>query len=319
MSEQETRGETPPKEPPLPLTFDAWADLSARLLNLGPEQRQEILDEHDVEDDEWTRCDEHYAMTLAGDLGHGRMDRAERYAARCVEEIERRNAQAKAAGGEGGAPPTPASSKPAAGSTPEPPGEARIGAPLQQRDVADVPSFLQQYAAPALPLAPPPEELRATTDVFQLPTALRNGALPFKQGAAPSPFAAPSDPMLRRPAENAGETLSLGGTLPVEVALRAPGAATLAYAGGVPAAPTPPAFPRMPLQTYASLCAELAAFSGAAPEILARYDVAGDAAKAALDQHWQARFAAHPSTRDEWARLVAQYREYLQGQGRRPG
>jgi len=271
------------------------------------------LEERGISLDDWTRCDEHYAMALAEDLGHRRMGRAASYAAKCVEEIERRNAQAKPAGGEGGAPPTPASSEPAAGSTPEPPGEAKIGAPLQQPDLTGVPSFLQQYAAPAPPLAPPPAELRATTDVFQLPTALRNGALPFKQGAGPSPLAAPSDPMLRRPPENAGETLSLGGTLPVEVALGAPLAAALAYAGGFPAAPKPPAFPRMPLQTYASLCAELAASSGSVSEILAKYDVADDAAKAALDQHWQARFAAHPSTRDEWARLVAQYREYVQG------
>jgi hypothetical protein len=83
------------------------------------------------------------------------------------------------------------------------------------------------------------------------------------------------------------------------------------------AAPTKPAvYPRMPLQGYASFCAELAVFPDQTPAVLSKYRVESDAARAALDQEWQARFAANPDTAAEHQALVVEYQEWLRRQPR---
>jgi hypothetical protein len=72
----------------------------------------------------------------------------------------------------------------------------------------------------------------------------------------------------------------------------------------------------MPLETYASLCAELAVSPAPTAEILRKYNIADDAARAALEGHWQARLDANPDTKDEWQRLFMTYRDWLAQQGR---
>lgn len=65
----------------IPLSFDDWADLSARMLKLDPQAREELLIEHDLLE-AWGRCDLYYGTLIANDLRAGRMERAQSYAAR---------------------------------------------------------------------------------------------------------------------------------------------------------------------------------------------------------------------------------------------
>lgn len=74
-----------PNQEEIPLSFDEWADLSARMLKLDRDAREELLEEHDLLD-AWGRCDLHYGTMLANDLRSGRTDRAQAYAARFNQE-----------------------------------------------------------------------------------------------------------------------------------------------------------------------------------------------------------------------------------------
>ena len=71
------------------LDFDQWADLSARLLKLDHDAREELLEAHGLDMDAWGRCDLHYGMIIATDLRAGRMQRAQAYASRFVSEPAR--------------------------------------------------------------------------------------------------------------------------------------------------------------------------------------------------------------------------------------
>ncbi len=73
-------------EEEVPLDFDAWADLSARLVKLDEEAREKLLDESGLDLDAWTRCDRHYGLLLAADLRAGRLERAKAYASRFTPE-----------------------------------------------------------------------------------------------------------------------------------------------------------------------------------------------------------------------------------------
>ncbi len=72
----------------------------------------------------------------------------------------------------------------------------------------------------------------------------------------------------------------------------------------------------MPLKTHASFCAELALFPEKTAEILQKYKVSGDAARAALEQEWRGRLDAHPDTKAEWDTAFATYRDWLRQQRR---
>jgi len=74
----------------LPLDFEAWAELSARLLQLEQAARLDVLDERGIDVADWTRWDEHHCLALASDIAAGRMDRAKNYGQRCAAELERR-------------------------------------------------------------------------------------------------------------------------------------------------------------------------------------------------------------------------------------
>lgn len=73
-------------DPEVPLDFDAWADLSARLVKLDEEAREKLLEESDLDLDTWTQCERHYGLLLAADLRAGRMERAKAYASRFTPE-----------------------------------------------------------------------------------------------------------------------------------------------------------------------------------------------------------------------------------------
>jgi hypothetical protein len=185
--------------------------------------------------------------------------------------------------------------------------------------VDNLPSFIKQGASKPLPFGDTPsaEFVAAATAPKPPPSTAVGGtigadddlasqvraALPFAKhdGGGPQPTAA-----------------ALGETRAVDAAVVAQAAAALpfpAQAAGV-AKPSTPSFPRLPLQTYASLCVDLALFPGRAADVLKKYGVKDEEARRALDQDWHARFAAHPDTRTEWAQACATYRDWLLRQPR---
>jgi hypothetical protein len=299
MSELGTSRVTPPAEGEVPLSFEAWADLSARMAKLSQDDRRDLLDEQHIEPDDWARCEEHYALALVEDIGHGRLDRAELYAGKCVAEVERR-------GSEGAASPAPGPEEERA--APVHPSE-----PVPVPEPA-VPSFMQ--ATHAAPHAPPVRgvlaELAATATALELPSALRPkpaDALPFRESSEPSPAASPSEPKPVTPPPGAGETLD------VPTNLMALMSTTLPFAKG-PKEAEPVPVPTMSLLPYASYCAELAVFPERAAEIGRKYNLADEDARAAVDRDWRSRLDAHPATRAEWEKHFTAYREWLLRQPR---
>src|SRR5258706_10860453 len=145
MNERAASGEIEASQGGLALAFEGWADLSARLMGLGQEERLDILDAREVDVEDWTRCDEHYCLALAGDVARGVMDRAKIYGLKCATEIERRKT-------EGAAPELLA--RPAAESEPPP---REPDQPVEAAPIA-LPSFLQPQqalaAAAPVPAAP---------------------------------------------------------------------------------------------------------------------------------------------------------------------
>ncbi len=78
-------------------------------------------------------------------------------------------------------------------------------------------------------------------------------------------------------------------------------------------------FPRLSIQQYASLCAELALWPERSGEILRRYHVMNEAAPRALFEHWQAELAASPEARAAFEEHLASYTAWLRAQGGSPG
>ena len=70
----------------------------------------------------------------------------------------------------------------------------------------------------------------------------------------------------------------------------------------------------MALLTYAALCAELAVAPERAREILGRYNVQDEAARRALDEHWQGRLAGQADARGMFDEAVATYKASLLAQ-----
>jgi hypothetical protein len=71
----------PQHDDEIPLSFDEWAEFSARLQKTAPEERGQLLVEHDLVD-AWGRCELHYGTLIANDLRACRTERAQAYAAR---------------------------------------------------------------------------------------------------------------------------------------------------------------------------------------------------------------------------------------------
>jgi len=163
-----------------------------------------------------------------------------------------------------------------------------------------------------LPAAGSSEDLVRTAMAFE-PSGLRPNAadaLPFQSGASSPLATAPTETSRPRvPAATAGETLDVG------VDLIAQMRSTLPFAGAGASAP-PIVYPRMPLEAYASFCAELAAFTNDAAAVFAKYHVSGELARAALDHEWQTRFDAHADTKAKWQKLFDACRARLLQQQR---
>ena len=185
-SDVEASSQSPPDDGELPLSFEACAELSARLLGLGQGERLQFLDEREVNPDDWQRCDRHYSLALADDIVRERMERADLYGSKCAAEIERRKDAAA----------RPASEPETARVPPEPDADLKLdsGALVEPARVEPphVPSYLQANAAPlpspfAQPAVLSSKNFAGTAMAFELPTALRQkvaaAALPFPPGA----------------------------------------------------------------------------------------------------------------------------------------
>lgn len=87
---------------------------------------------------------------------------------------------------------------------------------------------------------------------------------------------------------------------------------------GAPPARTPEkaaAAPKFPLQTYASLCAELALHPANRAAILSRYGIGSDAEHRAIDEEWRAPLL-EPEQRQKWQEYYNTYSEWLRKQAR---
>ena len=70
-------------------------------------------------------------------------------------------------------------------------------------------------------------------------------------------------------------------------------------------------FPRLPLETYASLRAELLLWPERSAEILPRYHVMNEGARRALEEHWERELAASPEARATFDKALAEYTAWL--------
>jgi hypothetical protein len=78
---------------------------------------------------------------------------------------------------------------------------------------------------------------------------------------------------------------------------------------------SPPGAPRLTLQQYASLKAELSIYPNREPEILVRYHVFDASAWQALEREWRGRFEADPTLHARWQELASRYRAWLLQRG----
>jgi hypothetical protein len=160
---------------------------------------------------------------------------------------------------------------------PKSPGPGALGetAPVFRVELPVVP--FDPKAAPALP-APTPAVARVPASLGETAPAFRNEkpALPFEQGAPP----APPPPA---PGNLLAET-SLDLNLPLQVL------------------PFAKAKPRLSIEAYAAMCAEIWLYPAQAMATIARYGLSPEA-KRAEDAAWQARFAEEPGLRESWSRL----------------
>ena len=86
--------------------------------------------------------------------------------------------------------------------------------------------------------------------------------------------------------------------------------AALPFAGDTGVAALLP-FPRLSLEAYASLRAELSLWPERSAVILPRYHVMNEAAHRALNEHWHTELAASPEARATFDKLLADYMAWL--------
>ncbi|APR87642.1 hypothetical protein A7982_12991 [Minicystis rosea] len=316
------------------LDFDTWAGLSAQLLHRDMDERIDILDERGVTLEDWTSSDDHYARLLVADIAAGRMERPNSYGRKCAAEIQRRKQPAhtphEATDTQAGAAlePEPATPAPAPEATvptllQEPlTTSARVAPPRELTSTLaaeSLPSFIKQSAPKPLPFGgtPSAEFLAGANAPKPVPTSSVGATIGvnadlMSQVRAALPFAPPDDVTQKPSLAAVGETKAVDAALLVQAAKMLP-FPTSAGAGTKPSQAT---FPRLPLQTYASLCVELSLFPDRATEVSAKYGVSNEAARHALDRDWESRFSAYPETRQEWEQACTTYRDWLRRQPR---
>ncbi|WP_437894864.1 hypothetical protein [Sorangium sp. So ce124] len=188
------------------------------------------------------------------------------------------------------------------------------------------PALLPSLAAPELPkpvLAP--KEIAETAPVFPAPSrpALPFGSRVGQRDAVSSGLPAVGLPPLREGAleESIAGTPGVGTApvmfeaakpaLPFAPSPGAPSSGAAPSSGGSARSPAADG-PRLSLEDYAAMLAEIAASPATAMEAIARYGLTREA-KGAEDAAWQARFAAEPGLRMKWMRELVAAGERIRG------
>ncbi|MGK3981780.1 hypothetical protein WME99_01995 [Sorangium sp. So ce136] len=157
-------------------------------------------------------------------------------------------------------------------------------------------------------------ELRGTQPASG--TASTAPVLPFGLPAPPEP-ATPAGAVDVVPRGMRGFT-SLTGTHPTSAA---PADAPLPFSSSARAAPVPPpaspSVPALSLEQYATLCAELAASTGSAEALFARYGLIQPEARLTVDRFWRDRLARDPAAHQRWQELYWQHRSRSSLPGKR--
>jgi hypothetical protein len=280
------------------MSFEQWAELSARLLKRKAGEREKILERHSIEPEDWTRIDDHFKRALGDDISEGDGELGVRYGAVCVAELARRRAEASA---------------PAAPPVEEPPAAAEPAPEVAVAPVPATPSYLRgpaEYAAPvisSLPASPTGPGNPLASTLAALPRPPDGGpALPFD--AAPSADFVAS---LSAPAPAASPRVG-GETLPVAADLARAATATLPFGKSV-AASLKPATMRLTIEDYAAVCVELALYPDRALDVMRRYHVPDEQTLRAIDADWKSRLSAHPDTHQRWQELYLAHRNRLLG------
>ena len=153
---------------------------------------------------------------------------------------------------------------------------------------------------PRPPEGRPVEDLTTTALVLEIPAEVREqmGRLPFKPRAPGTELTRTMQVPVLNPRQ--GETAPLGDDSIAKAV------AALPFAGNTVGAALV-SYPRLSLEAYASLRAELSLGPERSAEILPRYHMMNEAARRALDEHWQIELAASPEARATFDKLLADF------------
>jgi hypothetical protein len=187
--------------------------------------------------------------------------------------------------------------------------ERAVAAPPPEPPVASPPAKPDSPPVDARQAGPgcPPAEFTITRVQPPIPAELLEqlARLPFKPPTPGNEFARTMKTPVLDPRK--GETAPLGDDSIPKPFAALPFVGAPIRVGVIP-------FPRLSLQQYASLCAELAVVPSQSDEILRRYHVMGEAAHWALSEHWQAKLAASPEARATFEKDLASYTAWLRAQ-----
>ncbi|WP_437598302.1 hypothetical protein WMF28_36960 [Sorangium sp. So ce590] len=206
---------------------------------------------------------------------------------------------------------------------------AVVGVLGETADLADLPKLILPFVKPGsapvvvlsapivrfepLPVQPapviPPREITETAPMFSTPS---EPALPFSSRAGeevaqrsrlPAAAAPPGGAGASKPPVTGTAPVMFEGVKPSLPFAPSPGGAARSAAASVP---------RLSLEDYAAMLAEIAASPATATEIIARHGLTREA-KRVEDAAWQARFAAEPALRMEWMRELVAAGERVRG------
>lgn len=262
------------------IDFETWAELSARLLKLDQEARFDFLEEREIDPADYARAEQRWVMTISDDLSAEKMDRVDLYASKCAAEMARRAAAPAEVGradvetlapleapvAAAPAPSREVTTPPVALFAMDPPNPLLSPTVAPVNELPPTPAVVFSAQVPAAPAAVVsiPAVVRAPAHLsgtMMTPESLLGSrqpaaALPFGPTASPAFAAGMSAPRVPSPEPTVG-----GATLPLGVDLLGSLRKELPFRKGA-ATPAPPvaAWPQLTLDTYASLCAELAVF-----------------------------------------------------------
>ena len=172
---------------------------------------------------------------------------------------------------------------------------------------AEPPSLPVDAREPSPPAGRPPVEDLKITAVLDIPAEFREqmARWPFKPRAPGAE--------LVWTMQSAVLNLNQGKTAPLGDDSIAKAVAALPFAGNTVGAALVPV-PRLPLETYASLRVELLVWPERSAEILPRYHVMNEAARRALEEHWERELAASPEARASFDKALAEDTAWLRSQ-----